>query len=497
MSSKFIAEGITFDDILLVPQRSEVVPTEVDTKTLFSRHISLNIPIVSSPMDTVTEANLAIALAQEGGIGIIHRNLSIDEQVREVVKVKRSASGIITDPMCLSPDETIKTAKKIMANYHISGIPIVVETSPHKKLVGILTMRDLRFQKSDDKKISEVMTKDNLITAPPQTSLEQAKQILHKNKIEKLLLVDKDNHLKGLITIKDINKTLLYPDACRDKYGRFYVGAAVGVGVGGQELERVEKLVSANVDVIVVDTAHGHSANVINTVRDIKKGFKIDVVAGNVATAEGTLDLIKAGVDGVKVGIGAGSICTTRIIAGIGVPQGTAIHNCARLAEKYKIPIIADGGIRHSGDITKAIALGASSAMIGGLFAGVNESPGEVFFYKGKTYKVYRGMGSQGAMFKGSKDRYGQQGITEKTKLVPEGVEGQIPARGPLSDLVYQLVGGLKAGMGYCGAKNIKELCSSARFIKISNASLKESHPHDIIITREATNYWLEKTDSD
>ena len=485
MDSKFINEGITFDDILLVPQKSEIIPAETNTQTLFSCHIPLNIPIVSSPMDTVTEANLAIALAQEGGIGIIHKNLSIDEQTREVTKVKRSASGVIADPVCLAPDETIKTAKKIMADHHISGIPIVITG---KKLVGILTIRDLRFQKSDDKKISEVMTKEHLITAIPNTTLEQAKQILHKNKVEKLLLVDKDYILKGLITIKDINKTLQFPNACRDKHGRLVVGAAVGVN----DMARVEKLIAANVDVLVVDTAHGHSANVINTVRNIKKYFKIDVVAGNVATAEGTIDLIKAGADGVKVGIGPGSICTTRIIAGVGVPQGTAVYECAKAAAKYKVPVIADGGIRHSGDITKALALGASSVMIGGLFAAVNESPGEVFLFKGRPYKVYRGMGSEGAMIKGSKDRYGQEAIIEKSKLVPEGIEGQTPSHGPLSDLVYQLVGGLKSGMGYCGSKDLNALRNKSKFIRISPASLKESHPHDIVITKEASNYWVE-----
>jgi IMP dehydrogenase len=485
MDSKFFTDGFTFDDVLLVPQKSEVIPAEINTQTFFSRHIPLNTPIVSSPMDTVTEANLAIALAQEGGIGIIHRNLSVEEQVREVTKVKRSASGVIADPVCLTPDETIKTAKKIMADHHISGIPIVVG---NKKLVGILTIRDLRFQKSDDKKISEVMTKEHLITAAPTTTLEQAKQILHKNKVEKLLLVDKDYLLQGLITIKDINKTLQFPNACRDKQGRLVVGAAVGVN----DMARVEKLIAANVDVLVVDTAHGHSANVINTVKNIKKHFKIDVVAGNVATAEGTIDLIKAGADGVKVGIGPGSICTTRIIAGVGVPQGTAVYECAKAASKYKVPVIADGGISHSGDITKALALGASSVMIGGLFAAVNESPGEVFIFKGRPYKSYRGMGSEGAMIKGSKERYGQSDVTEKSKLVPEGIEGQTPSRGSLSDLVYQLVGGLKSGMGYCGAKDINTLRNKSRFIRISPASLKESHPHDIVITKEAPNYWVE-----
>lgn len=485
MNNKFNEEAITFDDILLVPQKSEIVPTKVNTRTVFSRHIHLNIPIVSSPMDTVTEANLAIALAQEGGIGIIHKNLSIDEQVREVIKVKRSASGVISDPVCLSPDETIKTARQIMFDYHISGIPIVL---PGKKLVGILTNRDLRFQKSDEKKVTEVMTKDRLITASPDTTLEQAKQILHKNKVEKLLLVDKDFQLKGLITIKDINKMMQYPNACRDVKGRLCVGAAVGVF----DMERVARLIDANVDVLIVDTAHGHSANVMKTVRTIKKKYKIDVVAGNVATTEGTRDLIKSGADGIKVGIGPGSICTTRVIAGVGVPQASAIYNCAKVAGRSKVPIIADGGIRHSGDITKAIALGAGSVMIGGLFAGVNESPGEIFLFKGRHYKIYRGMGSEGAMIKGSKERYGQHEVIEKTKLVPEGVEGKMPARGPLSDLIYQLVGGLRAGMGYCGADEIAALQKKSRFIRITMASLKENHPHDIVITKEAPNYWAE-----
>ncbi|MBI4711856.1 MAG: IMP dehydrogenase [Planctomycetes bacterium] len=485
MDNKIIGEGITFDDVLLVPQKSSIIPAQVETRTFFSRHLPINIPIASAPMDTVSEANLAIALAQEGGIGIIHRNIGIEEQVREVIKVKRSASGVIADPICMPPDETTGNAKKIMADYHISGIPVTIED---KKLVGIITSRDLRFQKSDDKKIADVMTKEHLITAAPGTTLEQAKQILHKNKVEKLLLVDKDNRLKGLITIKDINKTLQFPDACRDKQGRLCVGAAVGV----KDLERVEKLVAAGIDVIVVDTAHGHSNNVINTVKEIKKRFKIDVVAGNVATAEGALDLIKADADGVKVGIGPGSICTTRIIAGVGVPQITAIYNCARVAHKYKVPVIADGGIKYSGDISKAIAAGASSVMIGGLFAGVTESPGETFLFKGRTYKIYRGMGSEGAMIKGSKDRYGQADITQREKLVPEGVEGRISFRGPLGNFVYQLVGGLRAGMGYCGAQTIEELRTKAKFIVISSASLKESHPHDISITKESPNYWVE-----
>ncbi|MFA5793978.1 MAG: IMP dehydrogenase [Candidatus Brocadiia bacterium] len=485
MDDRIIGKGITFDDVLLVPRKSDIIPVQVEVKSQFSRHISINIPIISAAMDTVTEANLAISLAQEGGIGIIHKNLTIEEQSREVTKVKRSASGVILDPICLPPNESIGTARKIMTDHHISGIPI---TDENKKLQGILTIRDLRFQKSDAKNISEVMTKDHLITAAPDTTLEQAKQILHKNKVEKLLLVDKDFIVKGLITIKDINKMLQFPNACRDKQGRLRVGAAVGVN----DIERAEQLISCGIDVIVVDTAHGHSNNVINAVKELKKRFKIDIVAGNIATSEAAIDLIKAGVDAVKVGIGPGSICTTRIIAGVGVPQITAIYDCTKIAQKYKVPVIADGGIRHSGDITKAIAAGAHSVMIGGLFAGVAESPGESFIYKGRSYKSYRGMGSEGAMMKGSKDRYRQESVTTRDKLVPEGIEGQIPSKGPISDFVYQLVGGLKAGMGYCGVRNIDELRTRTKFIKISAASLRESHPHDVIITREAPNYWAE-----
>lgn len=485
MESKFIGEGITFDDVIILPAKSDVVPTTVDTKTRFSKNIPLNIPICSAAMDTVTESDLAIALAQEGGIGIIHKNMGPEEQAREVNKVKRSASGIILDPICLRPGEIIGVARRIMEEHNISGIPVVVE---NKKLVGILTIRDLRFQKGDEKKISEVMTKDDLVTAPAGTTLESAKQILHKNKVEKLLLVDRNNYLKGLITIRDINKMLQFPNSCRDKLGRLRVGAAVGV----KDIDRVGRLVKNDVDVVVVDTAHGHSSNVIETVKAIKKKFKIEVVAGNIATEEAARVLIKVGVDGIKVGIGPGSICTTRVIAGVGVPQITAIINCARVARKNKVPVIADGGIKHSGDITKALAAGAHSVMIGGLFAGIAEGPGKPFYYQGRAYKVYRGMGSLGAMVKGSKERYAQAGISQQEKLVPEGVEGQVPFKGPLSDFVYQLVGGVRAGMGYCGAKNLEELRTKARFIRVSSASLKESHPHDIMITKEAPNYWVE-----
>lgn len=485
-------EGITFDDVLLVPARSDVVPSEVDTRTRFSRGVKLNIPIASAPMDTVTESALAIALAQEGGLGVIHKNLSIADQANEINKVKRSSSGVILNPICLPPTETVARAKSIMAERNISGIPIVETSGPgrknEKKLVGILTIRDLRFQKDASKKIREVMTKPPLVTAPLGTTLEKAKDILQKNRVEKLLLVDKHNYLKGLITIKDINKTAQFPNACRDKLARLSVGAAVGV----HDLERVAKLVEAEVDVIVVDTAHGYSSNVINTIKELKRQFKIELVAGNIGTAEAARELIKAGVDGLKVGIGPGSICTTRVIAGVGVPQISAVMDCAREAERAKIPVIADGGIRQSGDISKALAAGADCIMIGGLFAGVAESPGETFLHQGRSYKAYRGMGSPGAMVKGSKERYGQNKVQTKEKLVPEGIEGMVPAKGPLNEFVYQLVGGLRAAMGYCGTKDIQEFHTKTRFIKISPASLKESHPHDVVITREAPNYWVE-----
>ncbi len=482
---EIVAEGITFDDVLLLPQRSEVVPTEVDTSTLLTRRIPLRIPLVSSAMDTVTEAQLAIALAQEGGIGIIHRNMSAADQAREVFKVKRSANGIITDPICLPPAATIGKARSIMAEHNISGIPIV---EPDNKLVGILTNRDLRFQRGDDHPVSEVMTKEYLVTASTGTTLDQAKHILHEKKVEKLLLVDKDFRLEGLITIKDINKLSSFPNACRDERGRLRVGAAVGVN----DLARVEELVNSEVDVIVVDTAHGHSANVITTVRAIKNKFTIDVIAGNVATSEAVADLITAGADAVKVGIGPGAICTTRVVAGVGVPQLTAISDAAKIGGKHGVPVIADGGIRYSGDITKAIAAGAHSVMIGSLFAGLTESPGETIMFQGRYYKSYRGMGSIGAMVRGSKDRYGQAGVSESQKLVPEGVEGRVPFKGPLANFVYQLVGGLRAGMGYVGARNTDELRTRSRFIRISSASLRESHPHDIFITKESSNYWGE-----
>ncbi len=479
--SKIVGEGITFDDVLLVPAKSDFVPSQADTTTQFTNNIKINIPVVSAAMDTVTEAALAIALAQEGGIGIIHKNLSVEEQKREVAKVKRSEHGVILDPVTLSPNEPVRRALELMNEQNVSGIPIV----EGKKLKGILTRRDLKFLKDYDVKIDGVMVKDKLITGPPGTTLEQAKEILQKHKVEKLLLVNDAGELQGLITMRDIDRVERYPRAARDERGRLRAGAAVGV----HDYERIEALVSAEVDIVVVDTAHGHSQNVIDTVRKIKEDYDIDVIAGNIATAEAAKDLIAAGANAIKVGIGPGAICTTRIISGVGMPQITAILDCAAVAEKDGIPVIADGGIRQSGDITKAIAAGASSVMVGSLFAGLKESPGQLVIYKGRQFKEYRGMGSLGAMVRGSADRYGQQSATEKEKLIPEGVEGRVPYRGTLSDFVYQLVGGLRAGMGYCGAKNIEEIRKGARFVRISVASVSESHPHDIQITKEAPNY--------
>ncbi len=475
-------EGITFDDIVLVPAKSDVLPEEVDTTTQVSRDIELNIPLLSAAMDTVTEAELAIALAQEGGMGVIHKNLSPEEQAREVFKVKRSESGVIRDPITLEPDQKISKARKIMEKHNISGIPIV---SSSGKLKGILTHRDLRFHRDGNLKVSKVMTKENLVTAPPDTTLEEAKSKLYKEKVEKLLLVDDDFQLRGLITIKDIRKLEEYPNACKDDRGRLRVGAAVGV----DDYERVEELLKSDVDLIVVDTAHGHSDGVINTVRELKGNFDVQVVAGNVGTKEGATDLIDAGADGIKVGIGPGSICTTRVIAGVGVPQVTAIREAADVCGSTDVPLIADGGITHSGDITKAIAVGADSVMTGSLFAGVAESPGERILYKGRAYKAYRGMGSLGAMVKGSQDRYRQEDVEEGEDLVPEGVEGRVPYKGPLDEMVYQLIGGLRAGMGYCGANTLDELRENAEYFRVSSAANRESHPHDISITREAPNY--------
>ncbi|MFH0911571.1 MAG: IMP dehydrogenase [Planctomycetota bacterium] len=481
MAIPAMQEGLTFDDVLLVPQKSEVVPSEVDTSTLFSRRVPLNIPIASAAMDTVTESRLAIALAQEGGIGVIHKNLSPEMQSLEVNKVKRSESGIITDPITLGPRDTIRQAKEVMRGHNISGVPIVVEDN---RLVGILTSRDLRFEVGEEDRIETVMTKDRLVIAPPNTSLETAKEILHREKVEKLLLVDEKKRLVGLITIKDIRKTEFFPRACKDARGRLRVGAAVGV----RDDERVARLVAAGADVIVVDTAHGHSQNVIEAVKRCKKAHDVDVVAGNVATAEGVRDLLKAGADGVKIGVGPGSICTTRVISGVGIPQLTAILRAVEGAAASGVPLVADGGIRHSGDITKAIAAGAHVVMLGSLLAGTDESPGEKIIFHGRVFKAYRGMGSLGAMVEGSGERYRQGGAVQG-KLVPEGIEGRVPAKGPLSDFVYQLVGGLRAGMGYCGAQDIESLRARASFVRITQASLAESHPHDITITQEAPNY--------
>jgi IMP dehydrogenase len=479
--NKIIAEGITFDDVLLIPAKSDLVPSQADTRTRLTNNIMINIPLVSAAMDTVTEAALAIALAQEGGIGIIHKNLPVADQKREVVKVKRSENGVIIDPITLSPDEPVRKAQQMMTEQNVSGIPIV----EGRKLRGILTKRDLKFLKDYDAKISSVMVKNNLVTAPPNTTLEQAKGILQEHKVEKLLLVNDNGDLTGLITMRDIDRVERYSIAARDQRGRLRVGAAVGV----HDYERVEALIAAEVDVIVVDTAHGHSQNVIDTVKSIKSNYSIDVIAGNIATADAAKDLIDAGVNAVKVGIGPGAICTTRIISGAGMPQVSAIMNCVSIACKHDIPVIADGGIRHSGDITKAIAAGASTVMLGSLFAGLRESPGQLVIYKGRQFKEYRGMGSLGAMIKGSADRYGQKATSAKDKLVPEGVEGRVPYRGSLGDFVYQLVGGLRAGMGYCGTRNIEELRTKSHFVRVSSASVSESHPHDIKITKESPNY--------
>ena len=479
-------QGITFDDVLLEPAYSEVVPADCDVSTQLTKRIRLNIPLVSSPMDTVTESDMAIALAQEGGIGIIHKNMSIDRQTDEVDKVKRSANGIIVDPVTLPPTDTVRRAREVMGQFNVSGVPI---TEPGGRLVGILTRRDLRFLENDETPISSVMTKQQLVTATGTVTLEQAEKILMINKVEKLLLVDENYKLTGLITIKDIDMMKRYPNACKDRQGRLRVGAAVGV----HDFERAESLLAKEVDVLVVDSAHGHSSNVIETVKEIKRRWDIDVIAGNIATRKGCEDLIAAGADAVKVGIGPGSICTTRIISGVGVPQITAIREAAAAAKERGVPIIADGGIRYSGDVTKAIAAGAHVVMIGGLFAGLEESPGKHILFQGRTFKVYRGMGSLGAMIKGSSERYRQRGAERgPEKLVPEGVEGRVPYKGFLGPFVYQLVGGLKAGMGYCGTRTIAELRRDARFIRVSPASVRESHPHDIAITQEATNYSTE-----
>ncbi len=487
VAAKAIADGITFDDVLLMPAYSEVVPAETDVSTSLTRRIRLNIPLLSSPMDTVTESALAIALAQEGGVGVIHKNLAVQDQVREVVKVKRSANGVITDPVILAPDAPVGDVRRAMSEQNISGVPITETGLRDGKVVGIITRRDMMFLDDQEQTIGQVMTCERLVTAEPDTTLQQAESILNKNKIEKLLLVDKQMRLTGLITMRDIAKLHQFPLSCRDQRGRLRVGAAVGV----HDYDRVGALIGAEVDVIVVDSAHGHSRNVIDTVKQIKQQYDIDVVAGNIATYQGAADLIDAGADAIKIGIGPGSICTTRVVTGVGVPQISAITEACRAADAASVPVIADGGVRSSGDIAKAIAAGASVVMLGSLFAGLDESPGEMVIHMGRRYKTYRGMGSQGAMMSGSADRYAQQG-TASGKLVPEGVEGRVPYRGPLGEFVYQMVGGLRASMGYCGAANTTSLRRNARFIRVSNAGLVESHPHDITITRESPNYSVE-----
>jgi IMP dehydrogenase len=480
MHERIAYQGITFDDVLLEPGYSEVLPRDVDVRTQLTPTIRLNVPIISSPMDTVTESDLAIALAQEGGMGIIHKNMSVQAQTREVDKVKRSENGIITDPITLPPDETVGTARRIMEQHNVGGVPITV----NGYLKGILTRRDLRFLTNNNQRLAEVMTKDKLVTAPENTTLEAAERILTENKVEKLLLVDENYKLRGLITIKDIDKLTNFPGASKDARGRLRVGAAVGV----YDFERAASLIRAGVDVLVVDSAHGHSSNVIETVTELTRQFDIEVIAGNVATAEGARALVKAGAAAVKVGIGPGSICTTRVISGVGVPQITAIAHAAEGVGASGVPLIADGGIRYSGDITKAVAAGAHCVMLGGLLAGLAESPGQTIIYKGRSFKTYRGMGSIGAMMSGSSERYRQPG-PNGGKHVPEGVEGRVPYKGPLAPFIYQLVGGLRAGMGYCGTRNIEELRTRTRFIQVSGASVKESHPHDIAITQEAPNY--------
>jgi IMP dehydrogenase len=481
-----IPEGLTFDDVLLLPGKSAILPAQADTRTCLSRKISLEIPIVAAAMDTVTDARLAIAIARQGGIGFVHRNMTIDRQAEEIDRVKRSESGMIVDPVTISPELSVRQALEIMTKYRVSGLPVTRGT----RLVGILTNRDLRFERNLDQPVSAVMTKDNLVTVPVGTTLEESERILQRHRIEKLLVVDADFNLKGLITVKDIQKKIEFPSATKDEHGRLRVGAAIGAT--GDFLERAEEMAREKVDVLAIDTAHGHSTRVMEAVRAVRKKFpEIQIVAGNVATAEGAHDLISLGIDGLKVGIGPGSICTTRVVTGAGVPQITAIMEASRAAKGSGVPIIADGGIKFSGDITKAIAAGANSVMIGGLFAGTEESPGETILYQGRTFKSYRGMGSLGAMEAGSADRYAQEGAAHG-KSVPEGIEGQVPYKGPLSGLVDQLVGGLRSGMGYCGTANLGELQDRSKFIRISSAGLRESHVHDVIITREAPNYRLE-----
>jgi len=484
MIQDVLTEGLTFDDVLLEPAHSEVLPSEVDTRTCFTRQIGLNIPIVSAAMDTVTESHLAIALAQQGGIGIVHRNMTIERQAEEVDRVKRSESGMIVDPITIGPEAPIAAAQALMTRYRISGVPVTKDGL----LVGILTNRDLRFENRFDLPISEVMTKENLVTVPVGTTLEQAEAILHKHRVEKLLVVDDQFKLKGLITVKDIQKKLKYPNSAKDSQGRLRVGAAIGAT--GDFLERAQELVRRKVDVLAIDTAHGHSQGVMRAVKAVKSRLPdVQLITGNVATYEGARELAALGVDGIKVGIGPGSICTTRVVSGAGVPQITAIAECSRATREAGVPLIADGGIKYSGDITKAIAAGADTVMIGSLLAGTDESPGETILYQGRTFKTYRGMGSMGAMSQGFGNRYEQD---PGSKLVPEGIEGRVAAKGPLSDLTYQLVGGLRSGMGYCGARDIRQLQQKARFLRVSPAGLRESHVHDVIITKEAPNYRVE-----
>jgi IMP dehydrogenase len=487
LEQEVLPVGLTFDDVLLIPAESSVLPRDINVSTRLTERITLNIPLVSAAMDTVTESRTAIAMAQEGGLGIIHRNLTVAAQAGEVERVKKYESGMISDPITITPDQKIADAQEIMNKFGISGLPVI----KNGKLVGILTNRDLRFEKKLDRLVAEVMTKDNLVTVKPGVDLDDAKELLHQHRIEKLLVVNDSFELKGLITVKDIEKTLQFPDACKDGRGRLRVGAAVGVGADWEE--RVEYLVRAGVDLIAVDTAHGHSKNVLDVVGQIRRRYPdLELAGGNVATAEGATALIEAGVNVVKVGVGPGSICTTRIVSGVGVPQITAIGSCAKAAAKYNVPVIADGGIKYSGDITKALAAGAASVMIGSLFAGTEESPGETILYQGRTYKSYRGMGSIGAMGQGSRDRYGQADVMDSNKLVPEGIEGQVPYKGSLSSNVHQLVGGLRAGMGYLGCKDMAALHSKAKFMQITSAALREGHVHDVFITKEAPNYRVE-----
>jgi IMP dehydrogenase len=487
LEQEVLPVGLTFDDVLLIPAESSVLPRDIDVSTQLTERITLNIPLVSAAMDTVTESRTAIAMAQEGGIGIIHRNMPVAAQAAEVEKVKKFESGMISDPITVAPEQKISEAQEIMRKYRISGLPV----TKRGRLVGILTNRDLRFEKKLDRPVAEVMTKDKLVTVKPGVGLDEAKEILHQHRIEKLLVVDDNFELKGLITVKDIEKKIQYPNACKDERGRLRVGAAVGVGTDWEE--RVESLVRAGVDLVAVDTAHGHSKNVLDTVSQIRRRYlTLDIAGGNVATDEGTTALIQAGVNVVKVGVGPGSICTTRVVSGVGVPQITAIGSCAKAAARHNVPIIADGGIKFSGDITKALAAGADSVMIGSLFAGTEESPGETILYQGRTYKVYRGMGSLGAMGQGSRDRYGQADVEDSKKLVPEGIEGQVPYKGSLSFNIHQLVGGLRAGMGYLGCRDVATMRAKARFMQITAAGLREGHVHDVFITKEAPNYRVE-----